>query len=333
MNTTQIDIIATLGPASESRGTLENMAMAGMTIARFNFSHGALVWHTGVLENLRTVAPGVKVLQDLCGPKIRTVVAETFSVVTGDNVFITRTQSDQENSFQLNNPALLACLVPGVVVSLSDGKVGLEVIDASPDLVTARVTRGGEIKTNKGVNIPGVALPVRSLTAKDITDLEWGLIHSADYVALSFVKTAQDILDLRTLIEEYASPQKPLIVAKIETVEAIENIESILAVTDAIMVARGDMGVEIGFEKVPAVQKRIIKLCNAKNMPVFVATEMLESMVSSLIPTRAEVSDVFNAVVDGATGVMLSAESAMGIDPVNTVTMMRAICSEAEKEL
>jgi pyruvate kinase len=253
-------------------------------------------------------------------------------VVTGDNVFITRTPSSQENSFQLNNPALLACLVPGVVVSLSDGKVGLEIIDASPDLVTARVTRGGEIKTNKGVNIPGVALPVRSLTAKDIADLQWGLEHGAHYVALSFVKTAQDILDLRMLIDEYASPQKPLIVAKIETVEAIENIESILAITDAVMVARGDMGVEIGFEKVPAVQKRIIKLCNAKNMSVFVATEMLESMAGSLIPTRAEVSDVFNAVIDGATGVMLSAESATGIDPVNTVSMMRAICNEAEKE-
>jgi pyruvate kinase len=323
------DIVATLGPASETADVLDALVQVGMTIARFNFSHNTHDWHTDVLQKLRR-NNDVKILQDLCGPKIRTVVQNSFTVIPGDVITFSDHDTREDKVIQLNIPKIIPLLKSETRVLLYDGTIELRIVSNIDGVVTATVVRGGETKNNKGVNLPGVALPVSSLTEKDIKDIAWAVAHNADYIALSFVKTAQDIHDLKKAIASYSTTYAPKIIVKIETVEALENLESIIREVDVVMVARGDLGVEIGLEHVPAEQKRIIQLCNSMNKPVIVATEMMQTMKEKRVPTRAEVSDVFNAVVDGATGVMLSAESATGVDPVNVVQMMRRICNEAE---
>lgn len=327
-------IVATIGPKSCEKDTLRTMSKAGMTVARFNFSHNVHEWHSDVYNNIQDIAPEVSILQDLCGPKIRISLDEDFDVKTGDIIYLAEKNKRQKPSdIVFNTENIIPLLIAGTHIMIADGTIKLEIITPDNNRVESRVIRGGPLKNNKGVNIPGVPLPVKSITDKDKRDIAWGVEHQADYIALSFVKTAQDVQELRDIIKSLNPKKQPKIVSKIETVEAIENIESIVQVSDVIMVARGDLGVELELHKVPALQKMIINVCKKYGTPAIVATEMVQSVCENFVPTRAEVSDVFNAVVDGAWGVMLSAESATGIDPVNAVHLMRQVTREAEDYL
>jgi len=327
-------IIATIGPKSFEKDILKNMFDNGMTIARFNFSHNIHEWHTDLYNNIKSVAPQTLLLQDLCGPKIRVFIEESIDAQIDDIVLLSEKDTrEKATDISFNTEGIVSLLTVGTFVLIYDGTIKLEIISSGKNRIKAKVLRSGKIKNNKGVNIPGVTLPVQAITEKDKRDLVWGLDHTVDYVALSFVKTAKDVEGLREIINAHTATKKPLIISKIETVEAIKNIESIIKASDAIMVARGDLGVEFESYKVPVLQKKIINLCIQHDIPVIVATQMMESVRDSLVSTRAEVSDVFNAVVDGAQGVMLSAESATGIDPANAVKLMREVTNEAERYL
>ena len=326
-------IICTLGPASQSVEQLVELIQAGMDVARLNFSHGTYEDHLESMNNVReaSILTGehISILQDLCGPKIRTGKLKnglielkkgatfTFTIdeVTGDELRVTTTYRELPEDVK-----------PGDSILLDDGKMELRVVSKTSKDVNCTVVNGGILKEHKGMNLPGVKLSTPSLTEKDIEDLKFGLAHDIDYVALSFVRSAEDIRHLRSVIQQETKVRVP-IVAKIEMKEAIDVIDSIVAETDAVMVARGDLGVEMMPEDVPILQKMIVRKCNEAGVPVIIATQMLESMIENPRPTRAEASDVANAVLDGADAVMLSAETSVGKFPVETVqTMDRIIC-------
>ena len=337
MNRTKI--VATIGPASRTPEVLRQLIDAGVDVFRLNFSHGTHEEHSAVLADIRRISgelgEPVAVLQDLCGPKIR------LEPIPGD---ILECRLNDEFTLVAGVPAgprEIACsyrnlpddLTAGETVLFADGTVAMTVVDTAPGRARLRVTLPGRVRSRQGLNLPGTNLAVASLTEKDLRDLDWTARHKddVDFVALSFVRSADDVAQLRRELE--ARGCTPDIVVKIEKPQAVQHLEAIVAATDAVMVARGDMGVEMDPQRVPAIQKRIIAACNRTHKPVITATQMLNSMEQSTRPTRAEASDVFNAVVDGTDAVMLSGESAIGLYPVETVTMMREICAEAEAYL
>jgi len=338
--TSRTKIVATIGPASRSTGVLRQLLDAGVSVFRLNFSHGTHQEHSAVVSDIRALSRErdrhVAILQDLCGPKMR------LNPIPGDVV-----DCNLDDEFTLAAEATfgsvqeLTCtyrdlpndLKVGETVLFADGSVAMKVIDTASGRARLKVTLPGRLRSRQGINLPGSDLTVNSLTDKDLLDLDWTARHAADvdFVGLSFVRSAEDVVRLREALRERNCPAH--IVVKIEKPQAVEHLEAIVAATDAVMVARGDLGVEMEVQRVPAIQKRIIALCNQSHRPVITATQMLNSMERSTRPTRAEASDVFNAVLDGADAVMLSGESAVGQYPVEAVTTMRQICAEAEAHL
>ena len=336
MNIKKTKIVATIGPASESEAILSNLVKAGMNVCRLNFSHGT---HEGALAQVKNIhkvsqklGTPVAILQDLSGPKIRIGSFYKESVMLKNGSIFTLTTKacvgDETRAF-VSYKALPKEIKKGDPILLDDGKKRLEVLGVSGEEIKCRVIVGGETKGRRGVNLPGVSLKISCLTEKDKKDLVFGIKNDVDYIALSFVRRASDIRELREKLLKAKSSAK--IIAKIETEEAIQNFDAILAEADGIMVARGDLAVEVPAENVPVLQKMIIKKCNTAGKPVIVATQMLESMIKSPVPTRAEVSDVANSILDGADAVMLSEESALGEFPVEAVTMMEKIAGMVEK--
>jgi pyruvate kinase len=337
--TNRTKIVATIGPASREPGVLKQLIAAGVNVFRLNFSHGTHEEHSAVLADIRRVSREmdrhVAVLQDLCGPKMRLEAIEgdvmdcrlhdEFTIVTGTPA----------------NARELACsyrdlpndLGIGDTVLFADGTVAMTVIESAPGRARMRVTLPGRVRSRQGLNLPGTDLAVSSLTDKDLHDLDWTARHAdeVDFVALSFVRQAEDVEGLRRELHSRQCTSE--IVVKIEKPQAVLNLDAIVAATDAAMVARGDLGVEVDVQRVPAIQKQVIAACNRAHRPVITATQMLNSMEHSSRPTRAEASDVFNAVLDGTDAVMLSGESAIGDYPVEAVTTMRHICTEAETYL
>jgi pyruvate kinase len=328
-------IVATIGPASSDPAVIRKMVLAGTDVFRLNFSHGTHEQHSRMLAMIREVADDVgrqiAVLQDLCGPKIRLGEIKGGMVVCDLDAEFTLSRQpnpDDPHSLSCTYQALTDDLSVGQSVLFADGTVGMEVVEHRPGWARMVVTLPGHIRSSQGINVPGAGLSVAALTEKDLQDLEWTAHHQVDYVGLSFVRQAEDIGLLRSELDQRGSRAR--IVAKIEKPQAIANLDAIVAEADAVMVARGDLGVELDVTRVPAMQKLIIETCNRARTPVITATQMLNSMESSSRPTRAEASDVFNAVLDGTDAVMLSGETAIGLYPVEAVAMMSRIAGEAE---
>jgi pyruvate kinase len=333
-------IVATLGPASSSPERLRELVAAGADVFRLNFAHGNYDSHALVVGHIRALSKELQrpigILGDLSGPKIRLgeLPEEGFRCRIGERVEFVRTPDPAR-------PELLTCtyepliddLRPDDRVLLADGTVVLRVESSDPAAGRAvcLVEQGGLVRSRQGVNLPGVMLSTPGITPKDEADLKWALDHQLDYLGLSFVRSAEDIRSLQKLIVAHGTTTPPWIVAKIEKTEAIADLENILRETDAVMVARGDLGVESDIARVPTLQKQIIRLCNERRLPVITATQMLDSMQKNELPTRAEVSDVANAILDGTDAVMLSGETAIGDHPVAAVAMMSRIAQDAER--
>lgn len=329
-------IICTIGPASQSVERLVELIGAGMDVARLNFSHGTHEDHLKMMQNVheasKRVGEHISVLQDLCGPKIRTGTLKNKTVELLEGSTFTFTIDEvvgDERRVTTTYNALPLDVREGDSILLDDGRIRLRVLSKNKKDVMCTVVNGGVLGEHKGMNLPGVALSTPSLTEKDIEDMKFGLAHDVDYVALSFIRSAQDIRQLREVIKQNVSYKIP-IVAKIEKGEAIGAIDAIIAEADVLMVARGDLGVEMMPEDVPILQKMIVRKCNEAGIPVIIATQMLESMIENPRPTRAEASDVANAVLDGADAVMLSAETSVGKYPVEAVRTMDTIICRAE---
>ena len=327
-------ILATLGPASSSNETIERIFKAGCDVFRLNFSHGSVETHRQNLEWIRQLEEKYNhatcILADLQGPKLRVGEFKNIeeSLKKGQK-FILDTNSKPGDNQRVNFPhsEIYEHLTPNTTLLINDGRIRLQVIEQNKDSLITEVLNDGVISNNKGVNIPDVILPIDSLTSKDKADLQKALEMNVDWVALSFVQQAEDIHKLKKIVDG-----KALVMAKIEKPSAVKNIDDIIQAADGIMIARGDLGVEMPTEKVPIVQKNIIKRCRHYGKPVVVATQMLESMISNLVPTRAEASDVANAIYDGTDAVMLSGESAMGDYPVESVATMDRIIENVEKD-
>ena len=327
-------ILATLGPASSSSEVIENIFKAGCDVFRLNFSHGSIENHRQNLESIRNLEEkydhATCVLADLQGPKLRVGEFEnTEETLTKGQKFVLDTDLKLGDKKRVNFPhyEIYEHLTPNSTLLINDGRIRLQVIEQHKDHLITEVLNDGIISNNKGVNIPDVILPIDSLTNKDKGDLQKALEMNVDWIALSFVQQVDDIIKLKKIVEG-----KALIMAKIEKPSAVKNIDEIIQVADGIMIARGDLGVEMPTEKVPIVQKNIIKRCRYFGKPVVVATQMLESMISNLVPTRAEASDVANAIYDGTDAVMLSGESAVGDYPVESVSTMDSIIENVEKD-
>lgn len=332
----RVKIVATIGPSTKSEASLEKAIRAGMNVARLNFSHGSHEDHLQVIKTVRALSARLKapvtILQDLQGPKIRVGKFESGSIklTPGEKVIITmKSVLGREGLIPSDFPELARSVKAGVKILLDDGLLELLVLGVRGDEVDAEVIYGGVLKDRKGMNVPGTTLAVNCMTPKDLEDLHFGLQHNVDYVALSFVRHPKDIRMLRELVDAHNPATR--ICAKIEMIEAIDNLEEIVRVSDAIMVARGDLAVEVGQTRLPAIQKQIIRLSNQLNKPVITATQMLESMIENPRPTRAEITDVANAVLDGTDAVMLSAESASGKFPFRAIRTMHDIIVDVEK--
>jgi pyruvate kinase len=333
-------IICTLGPASSSVGTLVDLIESGTDIVRLNFSHGTQEEHVEVLKNVHQAVERagmeVSVLQDLQGPKIRIgeLSVPSIDLRPGEKLVITTERIvGGPGRVSTTYEGLSHDVRPGADILLDDGKLRLKVTKVNGRDVTCEVLVGGSLSAHKGINLPGVAVSAPSLTEKDMIDLEFGLAHDVDFVALSFVRTADDVRRLKAAIgSRRPAGLRPLVIAKIEKPQAIANINEIIGAADGVMVARGDLGVELPPEDVPILQKMIIARCNGAGKPVIIATQMLESMINSPTPTRAEVSDVANAVLDGGDAVMLSGETSVGKYPVDTVRIMARIIRKVESE-
>lgn len=333
-------IVGTLGPASATVETITGLISAGLNIARVNMSHGTHEGHAKVISNIREASKAagkeIGILLDLQGPKIRVDKLPKELILENDDLWVIGQTKDMKKY-----PEYKDCFIPtiydklvedcnvGERVLFDDGLVVAQAIEKDRDLLKIKVLVGGKLKSNKGINLPDTNVSAPSFTAKDKEDLEFGLTQDIDYIALSFVRTKYDILDVKKILEK----NKKLlpIISKIEKPQALDNIEEILEVTDSIMIARGDMAVEVGNHLVPRIQKDLIKKCNDRGIPVITATQMLESMAEHPTPTRAEANDVANAVWDGTDAVMLSGETAAGQYPIDAVSMMSQIIIEAEK--
>ena len=332
-------IVATIGPASNSPERIRELIKAGMDVARLNFSHGKHEEHAAGVTLLREIsdelnAP-VTIMQDLQGPKIRVgqLSGGQIRLTAGDIVFLVPESAykGQPGFIPVDYPDLSSEAKTGMTVLIADGLFELEVTGIEGKQVKCVVREGGMLESRKGVNFPQLNLRLPSLTEKDKEDLYFGLEQDVDWISLSFVRSADDVLFLKKLIEE-KGVKKPVI-AKIEKPQAVDHLEEILEVSDGMMVARGDLGVEMNPERVPMIQKQIIELCNRKGKPVITATQMLESMIHEPRPTRAEASDVANAIIDGTDAIMLSGETAMGEFPVKSVEMMNRIAIDVEAKI
>ena len=331
-----VKIVATIGPAIDTPEGLKKAVESGMNVARLNFSHGTQENHLRVIQALRQISKDLQapltVLQDLQGPKVRVGMFKAGSIPlkAGEIVEISPEFSEGDvGKIPSDFKELPQSVHKDSRILLDDGLLELKVVEVRGSIVRAEVISGGTLKNRKGMNLPGARLPVDCMTPKDLNDLEFGIKHGVDYIALSFVRHAEDIRQLKEIIRARGSQAR--VIAKIEMTEAVENLEEIIRVSDAVMVARGDLAVEIGQSHLPAVQKRIIKLCNQIGRPVITATQMLESMIENPRPTRAEITDVANAVLDGTDAVMLSAESASGKYPFQSIQTMHEIITEVEK--
>lgn len=329
-------IVATIGPSSTDEKVLEQLIKAGMNVCRLNFSHGDHEEHRGKLVNIRKVAKeqGAKIaiLQDLGGPKIRTgeFYQERVVLKKGSKFILTvKPCVGDEKKVFVSYKNLPKEVKAGGFILLDDGKKKLQIEKIIGDDIHCKVIVGGETKGRRGVNVPGAYLKISSLTDKDRNDIPFGIKNGVEFMALSFVRQASDVKELRDILKKYKSDIG--IIAKIETQEAIDNIDEIISLSDGVMVARGDLAVEVPAENVPIYQKMIIAKCNAAGKPVIVATQMLESMIKSPVPTRAEVSDVANSILDGADAVMLSEETALGEYPVDAVATMSRVAGMIEK--
>lgn len=331
-------IVCTLGPAVDSHEQLVALIEVGMNVARFNFSHGSHTEHQGRYDRVRAAAKetgrAIGVLADLQGPKIR---LETFAegpveLVRGDEFTITTEDVPGDKTIcGTTYKGLPGDVTKGDQILINDGNVELKVTEVEGPRVKTIVIEGGVISDHKGLNLPGVAVSVPALSKKDEDDLRWALRTGADVIALSFVRTGRDIQDVHRIMDE--ENRRLPVIAKIEKPQAVENIEEIVAAFDAIMIARGDLGVEMPLEQVPIVQKRAIKLAKRNAKPVIVATQMLDSMIDNARPTRAEASDVANAVIDGTDAVMLSGETSVGKHAIETVHTMARIVEAAEEDI
>ena len=329
-------IVCTLGPSSSDPARILDLVNAGMDCARLNFSHGTHEEHGERIAAVRKAEEAsnrpIALLADLCGPKIR--VADGFNertVVAGEEVIFTGAESAGPDEIPVSFPDLADVVAAGDPLLVEDGRIRTEAIDRDGPRLRCLVQVGGTIKPRKGVNIPRSAVPIPSLTPQDREDLAFALSQGVDHVALSFVQRVQDVLELKELIRAAGSEAR--VVAKIEKAEALENLEAIIEASDAIMVARGDLGVEVGVHDVPLAQKRMIGMAREMGRTVITATQMLESMIDSPGPTRAEASDVANAIIDGTSAVMLSAETASGSFPIEAVQVMDRIARTVEPSL
>ncbi|MGM0580163.1 MAG: pyruvate kinase [Bacteroidota bacterium] len=329
-------IVATVGPASNTKEILQKLVKAGADVFRLNFSHGDHKIHQQTLQYIEEInkewGTNVSILQDLQGPKIRCGEIKDGSVeIKEGNEFIITTKEMVGDAKKVSTTyqGLPSDVKKGDIILIDDGNIQLEVISSDKTDVKTKIIYGGELKSKKGINLPNTNVSAPSLTEKDLEDLKFGLKNEVDWIALSFVRSAADVLDLKNRIRYNGKECK--VVAKIEKPEALKDIDNIIAATDAVMVARGDLGVEIPMEDVPLAQKMIIRKCNDACKPVIVATQMMESMIENPRPTRAETNDVANAILDGGDAVMLSAESAAGQYPVESVMSMSNTINSIEK--
>ncbi|MDO4806956.1 MAG: pyruvate kinase [Coriobacteriales bacterium] len=333
-------IVCTVGPATEDDNILRQMILAGMDVARLNFSHGTHEYHRQNIERVRRIADelgaNVAIMVDTKGPEIRTretVGHVPVQLTAGEEVTVTAQEVPSAPGLvALDYSSLAKEVSPGNVIFIDDGLIGLEVVGIDGDDVRCVVTNGGQVDEHKGVNVPKVKVGLPAVTDRDREDIRFSCQMGVDAIAASFVRDADAVREIKALCKEYGAPDT-LIISKIESSHAVDNIKEIVAVSDGIMVARGDLGVEIPPATVPQVQKDVIKRCNSEYRPVIVATQMLESMTHNPRPTRAEVTDIANAIYDGADCVMLSGETAAGYYPVEAVRMMAEVCMEAEKDL
>jgi pyruvate kinase len=329
-------IIATIGPSSNSKPVLKKMISSGMNVARLNFSHGSHEEHARVIHKIRSLSKTMKtsvgIILDLQGPKIRTGTLKAgTSVVLKKNAkfrITTKKVPGTSDIVSTTYTKLIDDIKKGDTLLLDDGVIELKVLSKTKDTASCRIIHGGILKEHKGINLPGVRVSAPSLTPKDRTDLRFGIQSGVDFFALSFVRSAKDLKQIKSLIKKLGSDIP--VIAKIEKPEAVDALDEILKFSDGIMVARGDLGVELKPEKVPTIQKHVIHKSILANRPVITATQMLETMMINLIPTRAEASDVANAIYDGTDATMLSGETAVGNHPVEAVQMMKKISTEAE---
>ncbi|URT70055.1 pyruvate kinase [Cytobacillus firmus] len=334
-------IVCTIGPASESVEKLTQLIEAGMNVARLNFSHGDFEEHGQRIQNIREASAKtgktVAILLDTKGPEIRTnnMAGGAIELSAGENIIISMNEVEgTADKFSVTYAGLIEDVGTGSKILLDDGLIGLEVtkIDKANSEIHTKILNSGTLKNKKGVNVPGVSVNLPGITEKDAQDIIFGIEQGVDFIAASFVRRASDVLEIRQLLEEHNASYINII-PKIENQEGVDNIEEILEISDGLMVARGDLGVEIPAEEVPLVQKKLIKKCNAQGKPVITATQMLDSMQRNPRPTRAEASDVANAIFDGTDAIMLSGETAAGSYPVEAVQTMHNIASRAESAL
>ncbi|WP_297194056.1 pyruvate kinase [uncultured Campylobacter sp.] len=333
-------IVATVGPASQNEEVLKKMIINGVNVFRLNFSHGSHEYHKENLEKIKKVAKTlnarVGILQDISGPKIRTLeLKEPFELKCGDRLDFYKEAikgekiSDNHYKLSINHPEILSMLKEDEYIYLYDGSIRAKVVKTSSDIVQTLIENDGFLNSNKGINFPNTRINIDVITQKDKKDLLWGIENDVDFIAISFVQNAHDIDEVREILAKHNA--KIAIFAKIEKFDAVENIDDIIYSSDGIMVARGDLGIEVPYYKVPNIQKEIIRKANFASKPVITATQMLFSLAKNLNATRAEISDVANAVLDGTDAVMLSEESAVGIDPANAVEVMCKTIIETEK--
>ena len=334
INFNKTKIICTIGPATESVETIVKLTRNGMNIARLNMSHGSNRVKKDVIRNIRKaekiIGYPIPVIADLCGPKLRLGdIDEPFELTEGEEIILTSEDvKGKRGKVSTTYKNLPSDIMKGNPVLINDGLIKLVVIDTNGKDVKCKVIHGGLMQSRKGMNLPGTKLSIPLITEKDKEDIDFGIENGADFFAMSFVSSSLDIKELKAILLRKSSSIP--VIAKIERPEAVDDIDGICDVSDAVMIARGDLGVEVDPEDVPLIQKAIITTCIKKNTPVITATQMLESMITSSRPTRAEASDVANAVLDGTDAVMLSAETSVGKYPVETVSIMKRICMKAE---
>jgi len=332
-------IVCTIGPACDSYELLEKLVKKGMDVARLNFSHGN---HREYLQKIKDIRRAslktgrpIAILQDLGGPKVRIGKIEKDTILLKEDSTFTLTNREvmgNEKEVSVTFPSLSQKVKKGDYIYLADGTLELKVKELNPADIICRVIRGGKISSNKGINIPDISMDIASLTEKDYQDIFFGIKNEVDFIGLSFVRRSEDILKVRKILKENNAENISLI-AKIEKKEALENLKEIIEAADGIMIARGDLGVEIPIENVPLVQKNIIKKCNLVGKPVITATQMLMSMVNKPRPSRAEVTDIANAILDGTDAIMLSEETAVGDYPLEAVETMSRIALKTEKAI
>ncbi len=331
-------IVCTIGPATRNEETIKELIKSGMNVARLNFSHGSHEYHKGTIDLLKKVRKEMDcplaILLDTKGPEIRTKTLKEQKVVLvkGNKFTLTTNEVDGDtNMVSITYQTLPQQLEIGTNVLIDDGKIKLVVEELTETDIICTITRGGELGEKKGINIPGVKLDMPYLNENDKADILFGIENDVDFVAASFVRSKNDVVDMRKFIN-YNSGHEIKIISKIENMEGVDNFDEILRNSDGIMIARGDMGVEVEYERLPGLQKRFIKKCYQSGKMVITATQMLESMIKNPTPTRAEITDVANAVFDGTSAVMLSGETAMGDYPIKAVKVMAKIAEQAEED-